>query len=123
MNRLGSSVTMPEENDAPSKPGTKHLGGFRTLCRGDERHCSVSSSSPSCSLRGHIVRLPAPHVAEPQPIGKLLSNPGVTIQQQCLTSHIAPCRKAEINSHVNTDVTPDSEINRKSGVLLTHTHA
>src|SRR3979490_2349174 len=92
-------------------------------CRGDEPRRSLGSSSPSCSSKGHIVWLSAPHVAEPQPIGKLLSNPGVTIQQQCLTSHIAPCRMAEIDGHVNTDVAPDSEINRKSGVLDAHTHA
>jgi hypothetical protein len=30
---------------------------------------------------------------------------------------------AEIDGHVNTDVAPDSEINRKSGVLVAHTHA
>ena len=92
------------------------LGGFRI-----DRVEEMSATAPSVVVvpvahRGAvIVWLPAPHVAEPQPIGKLLSNLGVTIQQQCLTSHIAPCRMAEIDGHVNTDVAPDSEINRKSG--------
>ena len=67
---FGCAIMSPRPRRVPHRP-----------CRGDERHRSVGSSSPSCSSRGHIVWLPAPHVAEPQPIGKLLSNPGVTIQQ------------------------------------------